>query len=615
MIAQRQKLVTALQNQVNKSGANIVSSEKRAGKLRDDLDDQLFRRKIARDGDELKFKKLTQKADELAWKATKKLSRATTEDERSTASEEFQRAKAFADQALAIADAEGNRHLEKKAMQTLTRMTEDLIKAEKSYGQNVAQNAQLLQARATKEQKNVDKMKKKQKQLLDAFSIVDEKTGELLSPEDRAKQFAKAGTLLREFVDLSGDPLSVSEMLNFTGVAAQLQSSFHEFEIRNLVISQEALRGVSEQIDAAVNAHTETPAFKLAESTLGRDIQPGADEAVALDELTDKFTKLGDAKKAVTHQTLALASAQETLATSLTESGESAASFDKIGRGELSRIIGYLGSRGRGSTATSEAIAELNELFALVEKVEAGGGQGVHPDELTRANAAVQTSLERLNPISSALFSTVSTDAANASKAAQAVVAEHLKLQALVREAGSVASIDKELAPVGEAINALKGPQDSAEAMAVSLGTANTAQQGVSTAAQTAATAHRASATALADAATSAASIGAIQSRAGLGFAHGGKVGHFANGGQGTDTIPAMLSPGETVTNARSSRRFFSQLQAINAGQKPIYRNDGGDTYNTNVGDINVSGAGNPEQTARVVMAKIRREQRRGSAR
>jgi uncharacterized membrane protein YccC len=97
--------------------------------------------------------------------------------------------------------------------------------------------------------------------------------------------------------------------------------------------------------------------------------------------------------------------------------------------------------------------------------------------------------------------------------------------------------------------------------------------------------------------------------------AMGGRVGYLANGGRGTDTIPAMLSKGETVTNARSSRRFFSQLQAMNAGQKPIYRNDGGDTYNTNVGDINVSGAASPEQTARVVMAKIRREQRRGSAR
>jgi hypothetical protein len=97
--------------------------------------------------------------------------------------------------------------------------------------------------------------------------------------------------------------------------------------------------------------------------------------------------------------------------------------------------------------------------------------------------------------------------------------------------------------------------------------------------------------------------------------AHGGRVGYYANGGRGTDTIPAMLSAGEHVTNARSSQRFFSQLQAMNAGQQPVYRNDGGDTFNTNVGDINVSGAGNPQQTAREVMKAIRREERRGSSR
>jgi len=94
-----------------------------------------------------------------------------------------------------------------------------------------------------------------------------------------------------------------------------------------------------------------------------------------------------------------------------------------------------------------------------------------------------------------------------------------------------------------------------------------------------------------------------------------GGLQYFANGGRGTDTIPAMLSQGEFVTNARSSRRFFSQLQAINAGQQPVYKSEGGDTYNTNVGDIHVSGANRPEATARAIMKKIRREERRGSGR
>lgn len=69
--------------------------------------------------------------------------------------------------------------------------------------------------------------------------------------------------------------------------------------------------------------------------------------------------------------------------------------------------------------------------------------------------------------------------------------------------------------------------------------------------------------------------------------AMGGMI-YKAGGGfaKGTDTIPAMLSPGEFVVNAESSRRFFSQLVAMNSGRQPIYRKDGGPTT---VGDININ--------------------------
>jgi TP901 family phage tail tape measure protein len=86
----------------------------------------------------------------------------------------------------------------------------------------------------------------------------------------------------------------------------------------------------------------------------------------------------------------------------------------------------------------------------------------------------------------------------------------------------------------------------------------------------------------------------------------------FANGGRGTDTIPAMLTPGEFVVNARSARNFFPQLQAINAGQTPAYRDQGGTV--TNIGDVNVTvqgGDGPPSQTIREIGNGLRRELRR----
>jgi hypothetical protein len=87
---------------------------------------------------------------------------------------------------------------------------------------------------------------------------------------------------------------------------------------------------------------------------------------------------------------------------------------------------------------------------------------------------------------------------------------------------------------------------------------------------------------------------------------------YFASGGRGTDTVPAWLTPGEFVINKRSARQFFPQLQAMNAGQKPIFREQGG--HVTSIGDIHVSmqssGGGNL-QDIREIATGLRRELRR----
>ena len=83
---------------------------------------------------------------------------------------------------------------------------------------------------------------------------------------------------------------------------------------------------------------------------------------------------------------------------------------------------------------------------------------------------------------------------------------------------------------------------------------------------------------------------------------------------RGTDTIPAMLSPGEFVMNAKSTSRFYSQLVAMNRGQKPIYRQEGGSVTNVQVGDVHVQGGKNPAQTGRQIVGAIKRELRRGTS-
>lgn len=120
----------------------------------------------------------------------------------------------------------------------------------------------------------------------------------------------------------------------------------------------------------------------------------------------------------------------------------------------------------------------------------------------------------------------------------------------------------------------------------------------------------------LQQAAQQANTAGATQGRA-----RGGLVHYYANGGfvpRGTDTVPAMLSPGEIVMNAKASRSFYSELMAMNRGVHPVYRAEGGPVSNvTTVGDINInipsqrSGRVNGRELAR----ELRRELRRGTIR
>lgn len=103
-------------------------------------------------------------------------------------------------------------------------------------------------------------------------------------------------------------------------------------------------------------------------------------------------------------------------------------------------------------------------------------------------------------------------------------------------------------------------------------------------------------------------------------FYFGGRAAYRAAGGpmRGQDRIPAMLNAGEFVMNRESTGKFFSQLQAMNAGQSPSFREAGGPV--TNFGDINVNVAGgagseNPDQMARQIASGLRRELRRKSSR
>jgi TP901 family phage tail tape measure protein len=119
-------------------------------------------------------------------------------------------------------------------------------------------------------------------------------------------------------------------------------------------------------------------------------------------------------------------------------------------------------------------------------------------------------------------------------------------------------------------------------------------------------------------AAARAAAVASAAAAAAAGGAayHGGFPQYLANGGvRGQDVINAQLAKGEFVVNSRSSAKFFSELNAMNAGSQPVFREQGGAV--TNVGEINVTvkGGDSSQQTLREIGNGLRREILRGNIR
>lgn len=78
---------------------------------------------------------------------------------------------------------------------------------------------------------------------------------------------------------------------------------------------------------------------------------------------------------------------------------------------------------------------------------------------------------------------------------------------------------------------------------------------------------------------------------------------------RGTDTVPAMLTPGEFVVNRRATQANLPILKAINSGIRPQRFQSGGQVGNQtiNVGDINISNTGGQPVTEDTVTRALRR--------
>lgn len=624
MIAAQERIVSAYRNAANANVKAVQDSQNRVMTLESQYADTSF--KYAQQNASIyeRANAYRGRALQLAREASAQLARARTPDDIQSALSAFQRADGVAKEAESIAQGTKNVQLKEDAERAVLSVMQQQLTAEKALQRTQAQAAQENAARAAKEQARVNEMKALQKSILDDMKGFDK--NEARDPRALAAQEARLRANVARFQELSmqGQTVDVSTLLGLDSlqrkVEMALEGGASQVQVQELYSTPETFADFRRQVEQGIG-----PVRVLIE------------RASALDPQLQRDMQGMSATERVDY-----------LSNTLDQSMKDVIDYNAMGR-ELSvtraAIAGFSRTAGEGFKKWAEDAHNANvslkgltvwsdvskqplkdEAQRFVDAAAEFTKPGARPTDrdFTELEAAYKRYLEVITPSEEqkVMLDNFFQDIESMKSAAQ-------------RESDIQRGMDAQRENVtwaeqriGDIQAALKAAKEEAERTRVGTEAAykgaSNAQRAVKGVAQTDMTPLTTgiwnAATAMWSLASASAAVmepTTVTPDSGevLQSANGGQVRWLASGGRvGTDTVPAMLSPEEFVVKASSARKFASQLIAMNAGSRPVFRGDGGSV--TNIGDINVSvqSGGSGRQTARTIATELRRELRRGTS-
>ena len=585
-----------IQDAVLKADSLLEKSADRIANLQVKKDDFLLNQRIKNLNAAAKAQALFQASQTQAFDAKGQIKGTTDLEEFDSAADVLERRLKLAQQGLAAAKESGNAGLIAQAEQQVVTALNDQINLEKQRSQIINQRREAAKAAAAEDAAQTKRLKSLVTDIKKELDIVNNNGG-LLNQQQLDQQRAKVTDLLGELREfgLDADQIGVTEFLGIQDLAGQFESALNQGATgiaagRPAVVA--AAQATFDELNALVDDNVIQAAIELDFTKGGPDqiavlISALAEGKKEIDRLTGAEERFNTAQeKVAANQQLIRDLFQDTTGPgnfanevnagvkAITEntfvSSEQVAEFAK--QLKLLAVTTDLGNKFDlgGEAGDRQVITELINLFDQLQQsriaaaeasVETGGDRN-RLREVQEFQAAAQANLDAAN----AFLNTTN----NARDATGQVTAATLA---------------------------------NVEAIEANVSAWNLATSGVIA---------YANAIRAIPSAPAPPNVNAQVNRM-----FGGPLYRAAGGAaRGSDTIPAMLSPGEFVVNARSSAKYASQLIAMNAGVNPVYRAEGGAVNNNtvNVGDINVNGTSNPDDTARLVLSKIRREFRRGTA-
>jgi TP901 family phage tail tape measure protein len=608
LVSAREHGARQLRDLATEANHDVETSHKRASEVAGHLADTQFRYyESTWNSAWQRQQDFAGKAFSLTREAEAMLSKARTPQDESAAQNVYKRAEAFAQESMSIAQRRNDTLGQQDAEKAIEAVMRSQIDAEGQLQAMKKKTANAAAQAAAEEEAKANQMRVLLKDILKEGQPFDTK-GAPLPANKREENFAKLQKDMAEFQSLAfgKNKWQMSDLLNFAGFKQKMELSWKEsttdLQIQAVKIAPEKLAALNWQLTHGIGVVEVLAKIvgvdksKLAGLTADQAIIEAQRQTQAQGaEVTKLNQKLAETKQLERDAALEAGKVVNTLG-----------GLDTVGSKWMQMMGGMFSSAAPGP-ALKEELASAKQLRAEMEKAATAGNFGWKEyvalaqrageawQKSTNATTVQQEALGRALEIlgNVARMHDQISKSQTGSNLDAGIKAAESKLEATQK---SAAGVEKE-------IEGVKKQLDNVQAANNDLSMSSYLQQ-------------------LERASQLLGALANITLPSG-----GGEVRTAAQGGmtylegggrpRGTDVIPAMLSPGEMVMSAATSRRFASQLTAMNAGVQPSYHSHGGGP--THIGDINlggitVQGGKTGYQTARDIASGLRRELRRGTS-
>lgn len=611
LLKTRQSITKSIQNAIEKADSAAIKSSEKVASIQLKKDDFLLQRRLSNLSDLNKAFKLFQVSQDQAGSANALIKGSTDLTEFDAAADVLDRRLKLAQQGLSAAKASGNVGAIARAEQQVVTALNDQINLEKQRGALIQKRKLAAEEAAAADKAQTQQLKTLIGDIQKEISIINTGGG-LLNATELAASEQKVTDLIGKLSEfsLTGDQLDLSDILGIQELSSRFQKDLADTQ-RTISDRRGSIVGEVEKIFTDLNALVDDNvievAIKLNLTEGGPDqikslIEAFASGSKEIDNLTGSQARFEAAQLRVTANQKAFqdlfkdTSGPDGFAESVNRSAKTLSENVNVTEADVKKFISSL----KAVTGTD-----------IFNQIDLGGDAG-DKEVIDSIFSTYQGILKTRQALEKIEVSTQGDrDRLELLKEFQEAASANIaKIQTIIDVMGSADAKTGNLTEKTLAIvNTVASVNDNWLSVNGSLAVTATNQDRVAEAAKRAEVASLRAAAAAAKAAVAGGAVGNKMFGGPLYRAAGGIT-------RGTDTIPTMLSPGEFVVNASSSRKFASQLNAINSGSNPVFRQEGGPiTNNTvNVGDINVNGTADPDDTARRVLSKIRREFRRGTA-